>query len=98
MEGWAQDPLRFYTVATAVAVVVVSGLLAAVRLPGVWIPIRMWLVMLPIALGALWLGQVAGVILITAISIVAFTEFARITGLDERRSRCWFADRNAGQV
>jgi len=84
LEGLTQDPLRFYTVATAVAVVGVSAMLALVRLPGVWVPIRTWLVMLPIVLGALWIGQAAWVILVTVISLVAFTEFARVTGLRER--------------
>jgi phosphatidate cytidylyltransferase len=84
-DALAQDPLRFYTVATAVAVVVVSGLLALVRLPGVWVPIRTWLIMLPIVLGALWLGQPAWVLLVTAISLIAFTEFARVTHLIDER-------------
>jgi hypothetical protein len=56
LAGIAQDPLHFYTVAPVVFVIVVSALLALVRLPGVWVPIRTWLVMLPLALGALWIG------------------------------------------
>jgi phosphatidate cytidylyltransferase len=75
------NPLQFYTLATVAAVVIVSGLLALVRLPGVWVPIRTWLVMLPIALGALWLGQLAWVVLVTVVSVIAFSEFARVTGL-----------------
>jgi phosphatidate cytidylyltransferase len=85
LDGIAQDPLRFYTVATVVFVVVVSALLALVRLPGVWVPIRTWLVMLPLALGALWIGQAGWVLLVTVISLVAFTEFARVTGLLKER-------------
>jgi phosphatidate cytidylyltransferase len=84
-DGIAQDPLRFYTVATVVLVVVVSALLALVRLPGVWVPIRTWLVMLPLALGALWIGQTAWVLLVTVISLMAFTEFARVTDLLQER-------------
>jgi len=77
----AGDPLRFYTVATIVTVVVVSGLLALVRLPGAWIPLRTWFVILPIALGAMWLGQGVWTVLVAAVSILAFKEFARVTGL-----------------
>jgi phosphatidate cytidylyltransferase len=85
LNGIAQDPLHFYTVATVVFVIVVSALLALVRLPGVWVPIRTWLVMLPLALGALWIGQAAWVLLVTVISLIAFTEFARVTGLLQER-------------
>jgi len=85
VETITHDPLTFYTVATAVTVVVVSALLALVRLPGAWVPIRTWLIMLPIALGALWLGQLAWIALITVISLVAFFEFARVTKLAEVR-------------
>jgi phosphatidate cytidylyltransferase len=81
----SSDPLRFYTVAAAVFVVVVSALLTLVRIPGVWVPIRTWLVMLPLLLGALWIGQAAWVVLITLISLAAFTEFARVTGLRQER-------------
>lgn len=85
LNGIAQDPLHFYTVATVVFVIVVSALLALVRLPGVWVPIRTWLVMLPLALGALWIGQAGWVLLVTVISLVAFTEFARVTDLLKER-------------
>jgi phosphatidate cytidylyltransferase len=85
VETITHDPLAFYSVATAVTVVVVSALLALVRLPGAWVPIRTWLIMLPIALGALWLGQLAWIVLITVISLVAFSEFARVTRLAEVR-------------
>ena len=85
VETITHDPLAFYSVATAITVVVVSVLLALVRLPGAWVPIRTWLIMLPIALGALWLGQLAWIVLITVISLVAFSEFARVTKLSEVR-------------
>jgi len=85
VETVTHDPLAFYSVATAIAVVVVSALLALVRLPGAWVPIRTWLIMLPIALGALWLGQIAWITLVTIISLVAFSEFARVTRLAEVR-------------
>jgi phosphatidate cytidylyltransferase len=77
----AEEPLAFYTAAVAVVVVVVSGLLAVVRIPGAWTPLRTWFVILPIALGALWLGQGAWTVLVTVVSVLAFKEFARVTGL-----------------
>jgi len=88
--GLAEQPLLFYTAATAVVVVVVSALLAIVRVPGVWVPIRTWLVMLPIALGALWLGeiwerQLVWIVLVAVVSILAFKEFGRVTGLYRER-------------
>lgn len=80
-----RQPLGFYTAATIVVVVCVSALLAVIRLPGVWVPIRTWLVMLPVVLGALWLGTWAWVILVGAVSFVAFKEFAKVTGLYRER-------------
>ncbi len=85
LQGALQQPLVFYTVATAVMVVGVSLLLAVIRLPGVWVPIRTWLVMLPIALGALWIGTWAWALLVVAVSFVAFKEFAKVTGLYRER-------------
>jgi CDP-diglyceride synthetase len=79
------DPLRFYTVAAIVTIAVVSALLAALRLPGAWIPLRTWFLILPIALGAMWLGREAWTVLIAVVSIAAFREFARVTGLDRQR-------------
>ncbi len=75
------DPLGFYTLATIVAVVITTGLLALLRLPGAWIPLRTWFVILPVALGAMWLGQGAWTILVTVVSVLAFKEYARVTGL-----------------
>lgn len=75
------DPLRFYTVATIVTVFVTSALLAVLKLPGAWIPLRTWFIILPIALGAMWLGQGAWTVLVAVVSILAFKEFARVTGL-----------------
>ena len=77
----ASDPLRFYTVATVATVLVTAGLLAILRLPGAWTPLRTWFVILPIALGAMWLGQGAWTVLVAVVSIAAFKEYARVTGL-----------------
>jgi len=86
----ADQPLLFYTVATALVLVGVSVFLAVVRVPGVWVPIRTWLVMLPIVLGALWIDELffrqpVWTILVAAVSIMAFKEFARVTGLYRER-------------
>jgi phosphatidate cytidylyltransferase len=75
------DPLRFYTVAAIVTVAVTSVLLAVLRIPGAWIPLRTWFLILPIALGAMWLGQGAWTVLVAVVSILAFKEYARVTGL-----------------
>ncbi|MEA2025438.1 MAG: phosphatidate cytidylyltransferase [Chloroflexota bacterium] len=75
------DPLLFYTLATAVTVVLTMALLAVLRLPGAWVPLRTWFVILPVALGAMWLGHGAWTLFVTVISIVAFKEFAKVTGL-----------------
>jgi phosphatidate cytidylyltransferase len=77
----ASMALLIYTGATASVLVGVSGLLAAIRLPGVWVPIRTWLLMLPVILGAIWLGAGAWTVLVTVVSILAYKEFARATGL-----------------
>lgn len=76
--------LVIYTVATGIVLVGVSGILAAIRLPGVWVPIRTWLLMLPIILGAIWLGAGAWTVLVTAVSLLAYREFAQATGLDRK--------------
>lgn len=81
IDDLASDPLRFYTVATVATVIVTTGLLALLRLPGAWIPLRTWFVILPIALGAMWLGQGFWTVLVAVVSIVAFKEYARVTGL-----------------
>ena len=81
METLTTDPLRFYTAATAVAVVVAIALLALLRIRGAWVPLRTWFVILPIALGAIWLGQAAWATFVTLVSMFAFKEFARVTGL-----------------
>ncbi len=81
VEALAQAPLAFYTVASATVVVVVSALLRVVRIDGAWVPLRTWFVILPVALGALWIGQGAWAVLVAVVSVLAFKEFARVTGL-----------------
>jgi phosphatidate cytidylyltransferase len=81
MSDLASDPLLLYTLATAVTVLVTIVVLALLRLPGAWVPLRTWFIILPIALGAMWLGQGAWTIVVTVVSILGFKEFARVTGL-----------------
>lgn len=81
------DPLVFYTLATAVVLVAASLLFWVIHLPGGFVPIRTWLVILPIALGTLWLGELIGsqlpwALLIATVSVFGFREFARVTGLE----------------
>ena len=80
------DPLVFYTVATVVILVAASVLFAVIHLPGGFVPIRTWLVILPIALGTIWVGELVGsqlpwAVLVATVSVLGFQEFARITGL-----------------
>src|ERR1700694_237470 len=46
-----------------------------------WKAYRGWLIMIPIVFVALLLGRAATIILFTLVSIGAFTEYARATGL-----------------
>jgi phosphatidate cytidylyltransferase len=74
------SPLPVYTVGTAV-VVLVAAVIALIAVPSIWVPIRTWLLMLPVAIGALWLGPIAWTALVTVVSILGFKEYARATGL-----------------
>ena len=80
-EELANDPLLLYTSAVAMTVVVAVVLLALLRIPGAWVPLRTWFVILPVVLGAMWLGHGAWAVLVTLVSIAGFKEFARVTGL-----------------
>jgi len=80
-EDLGDDPLALYTVASAATVVVTMVLLAVLRLREAWTPLRTWFVMLPIALGAIWLGHGPWAVLVTVVSVFAFKEYARVTGL-----------------
>jgi len=75
------QPLPAYTAFSVVAVLLFGALLRIVRLEAAWVPYRTWLIMLPLVLGALWLGPWAWALLVTVISIYGFKEFARATGL-----------------
>ncbi len=47
----------------------------------VWVTYRGWLVMCPLALGCIFSGRVVFIVLVTALALAGFKEFARATGL-----------------
>jgi phosphatidate cytidylyltransferase len=77
----ALDPLRFYTVVTAIGFGLMGLVIAALRVAVAWPPYRTWVFMLPLVFAALWLGVAGWAVLVTVISIYAFKEFAKATGL-----------------
>lgn len=77
----ALQPLPFYTAVTAAGLALFGALLRVTRLTVAWAPYRTWFVMLPILFAALWLGPWGWAGLATLISVYAFKEFARATGL-----------------
>lgn len=68
---------------------VVAGLLIAIlrlvgkNVSGVWNTYRGWLIMVPVVLGAIFLGRTALIIGVALLAIVGFKEYARATGLYE---------------
>ena len=79
--AFALDPLRFYTVVTAVGFGVMGLVIAALRVAVAWTAYRTWLFMLPAVFAALWLGPLGWAVLVSIVSIYAFKEFAKATGL-----------------
>lgn len=76
-----------YLLASLAVLGVAGGLLSVLRfgfgkeLSGVWKTYRGWLVMVPVVLGALYLGRVGVILGVGLLSLVGFKEFARATGL-----------------
>ena len=79
--AFSLDPLRFYTVVTAVGFGVMGLVIAALRVAVAWTAYRTWLFMLPAVFAALWLGPLGWAVLVSIVSIYAFKEFAKATGL-----------------
>jgi len=82
------DPLLAVYASAIIAVLVLAGLALLFLsiglkkdVSGPWRTYRGWLIMIPLLLGALWLGRTATVVGIGLLSIAAFKEFARATGL-----------------
>jgi phosphatidate cytidylyltransferase len=76
----------FYT-GLAVGLLVVAGaLIGVLRLAGknvghAWQSYRGWLVIIPLLVGAIFLGREATIVFFTAVAVFGFKEFARATGL-----------------
>lgn len=76
-----EDPLRAYTVIVAAAVVVLAAVVLVARISAAWVPIRTWLIMLPVLFVPLWLGAPWWAAFVSLIGIFGFKEFAKTTGL-----------------
>src|SRR5438270_13817461 len=83
----ASNIFLFY-VSVAVGLLVLAGAALAVLRWGfhknvdqAWRSYRGWLIMVPLGLGAIFLGRGAAITLFTIIAILGFKEFARATGL-----------------
>ncbi|MFN0059503.1 MAG: phosphatidate cytidylyltransferase [Planctomycetota bacterium] len=78
---------RFYA-ATIVGVLVLAGVVLCTLRFGcrknvdhAWNSLRGWLLMVPLVLGAIYLGRTAAIVFFTIIALRGFKEFARATGL-----------------
>jgi phosphatidate cytidylyltransferase len=74
--------------ALVVAILVVAGATLAVLRWGLkrdvghaWSAYRGWLFMVPLLVGAVFLGRVATILFVTLVSVLGFKEYARATGL-----------------
>lgn len=83
----ASDVFRFFALLTTTLLVIGGGTIAVVRfrfkknVAHAWDSYRGWLVMVPIISVSLFAGREATICLFAIIAIVAFTEYARATGL-----------------
>jgi phosphatidate cytidylyltransferase len=87
------DPVfRFYLILVAALLAVGGGALAVLRwglgrnVESAWKAYCGWLVMVPLLIGAIFLGREATIVFFTAVAIFGFKEYARATGL----YRDWF--------
>jgi phosphatidate cytidylyltransferase len=83
-----ESPVFRVYFAVLIGLLVVAGTLLAVLrfalrkdVTHAWKAYRGWLIMIPLVLGALLLGREATIVFFVLLSISAFTEFARATGL-----------------
>jgi len=83
----ANDVFRFFAVLTTGLLVVGGGAIALIRfqfkqnVQHAWDSYRGWLVMVPVIAVSLFAGRVGAICFFAAVGIVAFTEYARATGL-----------------
>jgi phosphatidate cytidylyltransferase len=86
-EAFASPVFRFYLVLAAGLLAFAGVVLGALRWGGVKAlgqaseSYRAWLVLVPLVLGAIFLGRLAAVALFTGVALLGFKEFARATGL-----------------
>src|SRR6476646_4584595 len=91
-EAIKSDVFLFY-LSIAAGLLVVAGVILGVLRWGfgknvehAWQSYRGWLIMVPLALGAIFLGRAAAIVFFTILAIFGCKEFARATGL----YRDWF--------
>jgi phosphatidate cytidylyltransferase len=86
-EALASDVFRIYLILVAVILVAAGAVLAALRwglrrdVGHAWKAYRGWLVIVPLLVGAIFLGRAATILFVTVLSIIGFKEYARATGL-----------------
>jgi phosphatidate cytidylyltransferase len=73
--------ILFGLLAFAGALLVILRFVLHRKVDHAWKAYRGWLIMIPLVFGALLLGRVATVVFFTLVSMAAFGEFARATGL-----------------
>jgi phosphatidate cytidylyltransferase len=79
------DPKVIYTAFVAVLVVVGAVVAAVTRLGSAWVPLRTWLVILPVLIGAVWLGAAVWTVFVAVIAMYGFKEYAKASGLYRER-------------
>ena len=85
--AWESPVFRLYA-AVVVGLLLLAGVLLALLRWGfgkdvshAWSAYRGWLYMMPLILGAIFLGRVAAIVFFTIVALFGFKEFARATGL-----------------
>jgi len=85
--AWDSEVFRIYTCLLLGLLAVAGAALAVLSwvfhkdVKSIWTTYCSWLVMIPLALAAIWAGPIPTIVLFLLLSIVAFKEFARATGL-----------------
>ncbi len=86
-EAIASPIFRIYATMIVVMLLLAGGILGVLRwkssrnVSHAWNAYRGWLMMIPLVLGAIFLGREATIVLFTILTILGFKEFARATGL-----------------
>ncbi len=86
-EALASEVFRIYLILIAAILVVAGAVLTTLRwglrrdVGHAWKAYRGWLVIVPLLVGAIFLGRAATILFVTLVSIFGFKEYARATGL-----------------